>query len=560
MTDSIETIPESGVLRPSEQAWAEAKRREAIIAPLAAMAVVPADAAREAAATLGLTQRTVYALLKRYRASGGLLASLAPNRPSGGRGKGRLPAAAERIISTTIAEMYLTRQRRRVEDVVGEVVRRCAAAGLRAPSPNTVRERIRRLRADEVVRRRHGRDAARRLTPVHGSHPAVAGPLDQVQIDHTKVDLMVVDAHSRRPLGRPYITVAIDVFSRCIAGFCLTLEPPSATSVGLCLVHAVLGKEDYLQRLEVEGEWPVWGKPKTIHVDNAAEFQSEALTRGCEQHGIRIEYRPVGQPHFGGIIERLIGTLMGRVHGLPGTTYSSVQERGDYDAEGNAALTLRELERWLTLCIVGVYHNEVHATLMEPPIARYKAGFEVLNRPWPPRVQNAKAVLVDFLPIERRTIQRHGFVLDHIVYYSNALQPWIAERDRGDKFLIRRNPLDLSRVYVLDPSGGHYLEVPYRTLSNPAITLWEHREALERVRREGRARVDEQAIFRAVLAMRELERKAATDTKSARRRAARRAHLPPLSSNRPVSVAVEGPPEAEPPSGPVRRFDDIEEW
>lgn len=188
------------------------------------------------------------------------------------------------------------------------------------------------------------------------------------------------------------------------------------------------------------------------------------------------------------------------------------------------------------------------------------AGFEVLNRPWPPRVQNAKAFLVDFLPIERRTIQRHGFVLDHIVYYSNALQPWIAERDRGDKFLIRRNPLDLSRVYVLDSSGGHYLEVPYRTLSNPAITLWEHREALERVRREGRARVDERAIFRAVLAMRELERKAAADTKSTRRRAARRAHLPPLSSSRPVSVAVEGPPEAEPPSGPVRRFDDIEEW
>ena len=41
----------------------------------------------------------------------------------------------------------------------------------------------------------------------------------------------------------------------------------------------------------------------------AIEFKSEALARGCEQHGIKQSYRPAGQPHFGGIIERLIGTI-----------------------------------------------------------------------------------------------------------------------------------------------------------------------------------------------------------------------------------------------------------
>lgn len=36
----------------------------------------------------------------------------------------------------------------------------------------------------------------------------------QVQIDHTVVDLVVVDERHRLPIGRPYVTVGIDVFSR----------------------------------------------------------------------------------------------------------------------------------------------------------------------------------------------------------------------------------------------------------------------------------------------------------------------------------------------------------
>lgn len=46
----------------------------------------------------------------------------------------------------------------------------------------------------------------------------------------------------------------------------------------------------------------------------SASFRSEALRRGCEQYGIAIDYRPVRTPHYGGHIERLIGTMMGKVH------------------------------------------------------------------------------------------------------------------------------------------------------------------------------------------------------------------------------------------------------
>ena len=186
-------------------------------------------------------------------------------------------------------------------------------------------------------------------------------PLAVVRMDHTPVDLVIVDERHRRPIGRPYLTVAIDVYSCCVVGFCLTLDPPSSVSVGLCLTHAVLPKEAWLAERGVEASWPVLGLPAVLHVDNAPEFHGEALQRGCLQHGIELDRRPVARPHYGGIVERLIGSLMQLVHRLPGTTFSNPTERGSYPSEDKACLTLAELERWVTLAITGLHHRRLHS-------------------------------------------------------------------------------------------------------------------------------------------------------------------------------------------------------
>ena len=85
--------------------------------------------------------------------------------------------------------------------------------------------------------------------------------------------------------------------------------------------------------------------PTTIHVDNGADFRSRNFERACRDEGIALIWREPGEPRYGGHIERLIGTQMGAVHLLPGTTFSSIAERGDYDFNTSATLTLRELER-----------------------------------------------------------------------------------------------------------------------------------------------------------------------------------------------------------------------
>ena len=66
-------VPEHGLVSLSAEAWAAAQRRTPVIAPLAALAVVPTATAGIAAEQLGLSTRSVYELIRRYRTSGGLL-------------------------------------------------------------------------------------------------------------------------------------------------------------------------------------------------------------------------------------------------------------------------------------------------------------------------------------------------------------------------------------------------------------------------------------------------------------------------------------------------------
>ncbi|WP_425521872.1 transposase [Xanthomonas vesicatoria] len=542
-----------------DEAWAQARHRTEIIGPLAALEVVGHEAADEAAQALGLSRRQVYVLIRRARQGTGLVTDLTPGRSGGGKGKGRLPEPVERIIRELLQKRFLTKQKRSLAAFHREVAQACKTQKLPVPARNTVAQRIAGLHPAKIARSRGGQDAARPLQGAGGIPPEVTMPLEQVQIDHTVIDLIVVDERDRQPIGRPYLTLAIDVFTRCVLGMVVTLEAPSAVSVGLCLAHAACDKRPWLEGLNVEMDWPMSGKPRLLYLDNAAEFKSEALRRGCEQHGIRLDYRPPGQPHYGGIVERIIGTAMQMIHDeLPGTTFSNPGQRGEYDSEKMATLTLRELERWLALA-VGTYHGSVHNGLLQPPAARWAEAVERVGVP--AVVTRPTAFLVDFLPVIRRTLTRTGFVIDHIHYYADALKPWIARRERLPAFLIRRDPRDISRIWVLEPEGQHYLEIHYRTLSHPAVTLWEQRQALAKLRQLGREQVDESALFRMIGQMREIVTTAQKATRKARRDADRRQHLKtsePPAKPIPPDVDMADPQADNLP--PAKPFDQIEEW
>jgi putative transposase len=131
-----------------------------------------------------------------------------------------------------------------ISDLLRAVETECRQRGLKAPNFHTLQARLRELDQDDLVRRRFGAVAARqRFGQVGCSSLQPTLPLEVVQIDHTLVDVVVVDELERLPLGRPWLTLAIDVASRMVIGFYVSLERPSTLSVALALIQAVLRKE-----------------------------------------------------------------------------------------------------------------------------------------------------------------------------------------------------------------------------------------------------------------------------------------------------------------------------
>jgi putative transposase len=540
--------------------WHKARRRFEVISVLAKAPERTRSDAEAAAQALGCSATVIYRLLSRYLADP-RVTSLLPGRRGRRHGQLLLAGDVDEVIQTTIDEFYLSRQRPRVSDLVTEVQRRCRTLGLPKPSRKAINLRIGQRASVEVLAKRSGRKGARdRFGPATGSLTA-PWPLALVQIDHTPVDVIAVDSITRQPIQRPWLTIAIDVHSRCVAGFHLALEPPSATSVALCIAHAVLPKAGWLMARGVAGDWPVQGLIERLHLDNAKEFHSEALKRGCEQYGIAVDYRPVRTPHYGGHIERLIGTMMGKVHLLPGTTFSDVRAKGDWKPEDTAALTLDEIERWLAHAIVGVYHHDLHRGIGTTPVAAWERGIlgdeQVSGRGMPTAIDDPRRFMIDFLPMERRLVRREGVFLHSIGYWADVLRTWIGEQQR---MIVRYDPRDLSRVHLLAPDG-HYYDLSYRDLRRPAISLWEHRLALKRLRDEGRAEINEDAIFTAIDAMRGIAERASADTKTTRRQRERRRCLDAVATERrPVASAAEPARTIGPLPADQRLFKNVEEW
>ncbi len=475
----------------SQTDWDVARQRETIIATLAVLRRTSPQLINEAAAALGLQRSRVYALIAAFRAHPHA-STLLPARRGRREGTQLLPPEVEHLIQAGIRDVYLKPERPSVTYLANRIRGACRTAGLTEPSDRAIRARVARIDAATLLHARHGSVAARRVHPTGPGREAGA-PLALVQIDHTLADVMLVDATRREPIGRPWLTLMIDVATRMVAAAHVSLDPPSSLSVALALSQGVLPKAPHLARFGIEGSWPVQGLPQALHCDNAKEFRAAALERGVVEHGVRLEFRPPARPTYGAHIERLIGTVMGAVHLLPGTTFSNVSARGDYDSAAAAAMTLEEFEAWLLRQIVGVYHCTVHRSLGIPPL---KAWEDAMSRRDPaPMPADPNRFYLDFLPAQRRLVRRDGIRLFGIHYWDNVLSP-IAGRS-STLHLIKYDPRDLSRVHLRDDDGAHWA-IPYRDLSRAPVTLWEQRAATAQLRQKGRAAVDEDTLFRVI--------------------------------------------------------------
>ncbi|AMP12033.1 integrase core domain protein [Collimonas arenae] len=558
-----------------DEDWQVAQQRFEIIQPLVNMPERTRTDVENRSVEFDLHTNTLYGWIKLYEESG-TLTSLMPRQRSD-LGSTKLPTELEIIIKSVIEEEYLSKQQKSIQKVCDEVRRLCTNAGITPPHCNTVRNRIAKLSEELKLSRRRGRRAAEeRFAPIEGNFPNADWPLAVVQIDHTKLDIILVDDVYRQPLDRPWITLAIDVFSRMVYGFYISFDPPGALSTGLCLAQAILSKDKWLAKHGIGTSWPCWGLPKTLHMDNAKEFRGAMLQRACSEYGINIEWRPVARPHFGGHIERLLGTLLREVHTLPGSTFSNPNARGEYDSEGNAALTLAELEKWLATYITEVYHQRTHTGIGMPPIRKYEEGiFGTKSRPgigMPAKILDEDRLRQDFMPFEERTVQDYGVVIDEIHYYHDVLRRWISATIPGKaklkrKFIFKRDPRDISTIWFFDPELNIYFPIPYRDTSHPPISIWELRKIRKQLELEGKQDINERLIFDAYERMREIELGAKAATKQVRKAVQRRPNgqtdLSPKNSllhSSQIQTSTNESKDASQRREPIAPFDEMEEY
>ncbi len=310
-------------------------------------------------------------------------------------------------------------------------------------------------------------------------------PLSIVQVDHTPIQICLVDEVDRQPIGDAWLTLVIDAYSRMVLGFYLTFDAPSTLSTGLALAHAFLPKEDYLRTLGISGEWPCWGFPDVILVDNATELN------GLMMHGARRRYRftlrdrPVGAPNFGGHVESAFRTFMNEFKSVPGTKFSNPVERGEYDSEGRAIFTITEFEAFFTEFLVNDYHLRQHSgdgmdgTV---PLLKWKQGvFEGDVMPptgLPERPSDPLALYISLMPFKRRTVRNGTIQILDEEYHSGALtligdKVDLTKPLEERKFEVRYDPRNIAKVWLYYEPNDSYIEVPFADLRKGAISLWE---------------------------------------------------------------------------------------
>lgn len=330
----------------------------------------------EAARLAGFSSTPSFKTLREWRhrlqMAGGDPMGLAPRFDRrGGRGKQRFSPEVLTEMDTVIDNFYLTPTALSALDVHTTLVARLheknqwrgRSEQLAIPSYWTFRRRIQSREAYEVMAARHGERTAQLTFRNKGVNIEAYRFNECWEVDHTMMDVIVVDPVTKEIIARPWITVMIEFTTRAVMGFHIGLGAASAQSVLSCLKHAIRPKLYLKEKYpDVQGEWPCFGLPLLIKCDNGREFHARnTLDAAGNELGIGFRYCPVKKPWFKARIERFFGTLnTGLLNQLPGATGNSPKNRKDVGPAHLPVLDLEMLKRLVHIWIVDVYMTSSH--------------------------------------------------------------------------------------------------------------------------------------------------------------------------------------------------------
>jgi transposase InsO family protein len=318
----------------------------------------------------------------------------------------------------------------------------CERRGILAPSLKTFCLAVRSRPAFEQTAKRQGHRAAysredfywelELTTPRHGDRP-----FEIAHIDHTELDVETVCSRTGRVLGRPWLTLLTDAFSRRVLALYLTFDPPSYRSCMMAMRECVRRHA----RL-----------PQIAVVDGGRDFQSIYFETLLARYECTKKTRPAAKPRFGSVCERLFGTANTHfIHNLKGNTQImrlARQVTQSVDPKGQAVWSFEELHRRLAEYAYEIYDSLHHPALGKSPREAYEAGIAATGQRMNRLIAYDREFLVHTLPTTHKGIAKvapgRGVKIHNLYYWSDAFRRPDVEKQR---VAIRYDPFDIGTAY-----------------------------------------------------------------------------------------------------------------
>lgn len=268
-------------------------------------------------------------------------------------------------------------------------------------------------------------------------------PLQIVHFDHVKIEDYAVDERTGET-GYPWLTLAIDANTRMVAGFHLSLAPPSRVSLSLCLLHAVCDKARWMNERGLSGDWPAAGLPETIAIDPQSIFGFRQLARAWRDQGIATASASIGSNVFGARATHLSGGRFGKVaiakaHGLSWTPGAPRHLRRAH------ARDIREVELAVGDGLINDYHHRPHRDTGCTPLDGWRKAEAAAPLRAP---RDCMRFRLSLLPDALCALSSSGVTMFGETFWS----PRLAElhKEGRDRVTVKFDPRDLSRIFVQD--------------------------------------------------------------------------------------------------------------
>lgn len=414
----------------------------------------------KAARLIDMSVSQFYRILDEHKRLGNL-GALLPKRSDGGAGKARIDPRVEVFIQRALVSFLRNKPGHDIDEFVDDAITALKKAKLPQEhwcSRRTIRRRFESLPEKQKVAHWEGRATARdQFRLKAGSTPDCLYPLQRVQIDHTLADIWLTCETDGTVIGRPWVTMAIDEFSRSILAIWVTFRHPNVEELAAAITLAAMPKDRWLRQYGMEHiDWPMSGLTSGFYSDWAKEFQHTAANTALLAWGGKWEFRTA--THYGGIIESLVKTAMSQTRRLEGNTIRSNTERtaDTINPAMTAKLTRADFTAELIKYFGETYHHRVHPATGMRPIDKWNLG--CLQNGDPPKLGDASQFYVDMLPTIKPSLQKYGFREAYLEYRHPDLAELLAHA-KSVRFDLKIAPADVTRAFVRHPIKKIYLEL-----------------------------------------------------------------------------------------------------